>query len=422
MSFVEINPKYRDMLAQAGLSSADDFLACAGESVSIRDDRRVELVVLPDNLRGYLKKETRILFRERVSSWWRGFGWTSKSIREAIVLGELAKAGIGCPEVLALGEANGQSFVLLKEERGLLSLDDWLRRNPQQSRRIASLLGRELARMHEAGFFHPDLFAKHVLVSQTDSLDRICLIDWQRTRRLPTVPWSRRIVDLATLDASLARGAVPGRDRLRLLAGYLQGVASLPRPAVRKLIAAIRSRAWLLLRQRRIARQNAASLRPVPAAARPYDWHGWQDCPVRLTEPSLAVLPLVEFLRGEADVQLRRRALSRVGEALRRLHATGYLPADPGMGSWVVHFPAPGEMEILLTSVADLMPTSAPVITEEATTVAAENIARLLVRHGSALSRTDLLNVVRGYLGASASRRVRRDLVRRILEARETAQ
>ncbi len=416
MAFVEINPKYRDMLARAGLASASDFLACAGESVCVRPERRVDRVMLSDNLVGYLKKETRILLRERLTSWWGGYGWSSKSVREGIVLGELGREKIGCPTVLALGEDAGQAFVLLREERDLEPLDRFLHCRPDQMSRIARMLGRELARMHAAGFHHPDLFAKHVLVGQADGLDRVCLIDWQRTRRLPMIPWSRRIVDLATLDASLATNAVPERERLRLLASYLHRIPS-GRPKLRNLIAAIRSRAWLLLKQRRIRRQNLASLAPMPSLVGPHNWHGWHNCPVRLTEPNLAVLPLVNFLRGRVDVELSRRRLTlrQAGRALRDLHEAGYSPADLNLESWVVHCPAAGEVEILLTSVGDLTPTTVPVAR-----LAIDDLARLLARHGSSLSRADLVCVVRGYLGPTP-RPARRDLVRRILDAREPA-
>jgi len=88
MPFVIVNPRFRDLLAQSGLASAADFLACAGEPVCIRAERRVERVVLAENLIGYLKKETRILLpRTSLSSWWGGYGWSSKSVREGIVLG-----------------------------------------------------------------------------------------------------------------------------------------------------------------------------------------------------------------------------------------------------------------------------------------------------------------------------------------------
>jgi tRNA A-37 threonylcarbamoyl transferase component Bud32 len=416
MSFVIVNPRYRDLLAQSGLASPADFLACAGAPVCIRADRRVDRIHLAENLVGYLKKETRILWRERLSSWWGGYGWTSKSVREGIVLGEVAYAGIGCPTVIAIGEEDGQAFVLLKAESDLVPLDRFLRNRPAQTRRLAKLLGGELARMHEAGFYHPDLFAKHVLVGQADGLDRICLIDWQRTRQLSEIPWSRRILDLATLDASLGASAVPPRDRLRLLASYLRRARG-PRPSLKKIIAAIRSRAWLMLTQRRVHRQRVASVRPAPALAGPHNWHGWHNCPVRLTEPSRAVLPLVNYLRRPADLELRRRCelLRRAGRTLRDLHDAGYVPTDPGLASWALN--ASGDdAEIVLTSAADLTPTTAPL--DEG---GAADLARLLVRHGSSLRKADLLRVVRGYLGPRAPRRARRDLVRRILDARELA-
>src|SRR5262245_53929653 len=107
MSFVIVNPRYRDPPAQSGLARPADFLACAGAPVCMRADRRVDRIHLAENLVGYLKKETQILWRERLSSWWGGYGWTSKSVREGIVLGEVAHAGIGCPTVIAIGEDDG---------------------------------------------------------------------------------------------------------------------------------------------------------------------------------------------------------------------------------------------------------------------------------------------------------------------------
>jgi tRNA A-37 threonylcarbamoyl transferase component Bud32 len=415
MPFVIVNPRYRDALARRGLASAADFLTCAGAPVCIRQDRRVDRVALDDVLTGYLKKETRVLFRERLSSWLGGYGWSSKSVREGIVLGELGRAGVACPMVVALGEEGGQAFVLLKDERGLEPLDEFLRRQPRHARRFAKLLGAELARMHEAGFFHPDLLAKHVLVGQVDGLDRVCLIDWQRTRWLNHVPWSRRLVDLATLDASLAASAVAPRDRLRLLSHYCKRAAG-PRPSLKKLIAAIRSRAWLLLRQRRILRQNVASAKPGFRTDGPHDLHRWHDCPLRLADPSRAALPLVDYLRRQADHQSRRRrlVLRQAGRTLRNLHDAGYFLADPSLTTWALS--AHGDVEILLTSVADLQPTTAP--TDQG---AAADFARLLACHGSSLGRTELLRVLGGYLGPDVPRRVRRELVRRILDAREPA-
>jgi hypothetical protein len=129
-------------------------------------------------------------------------------------------------------------------------------------------------------------------------------------------------------------------------------------------------------------------------------------------------LPLVNSLRRTADLELRRRflLLRRAGRALRDLHDAGYVPTDPGLGSWALSNTGPDDAEILLTSAADLTPTTAPL--DEG---GAADLARLLVRHGPSLRKTELLRVVRGYLGPRAPRRARRDLVRRILDARELA-
>lgn len=428
MAFVDVHPKYRDWLAEAGLSSAADFLACAGEPVCVREDRRVDRVMIGP-MAAYLKKETTIRLRERISSWWSGYGWASKSVREGMVLEELASADVAAPMVLALGEENGQAFVLIRAETDVEPLDTFARRRPESRPRMASLLGRELARMHDAGFYHPDLFAKHVLVGQADGLDRVCLIDWQRTRHVPEVSWSRRAFDLATLDASLDQEAITVRDRLRFLSSYLRGATD-RRPSLRTLVQIIRGRAWWLKRQRRILRQRHASVAPptsVPSPTTapssvpgPNYWHEWHDCPLRLTEPSLPVLPVVEILRWGVDVdrQRHRAALISAGRALRALHEAGYRP-DPGLESWMVHAPAAGEVEIVLTSVADLTPTL-----DRADQVAIDDLAHLFVRHGSRLDASAWMSFLRGYLGSADSRTGRRDLVRRIrahLDAREPA-
>ena len=132
--------------------------------------------------------------------------------------------------------------------------------------------------MHEAGFHHPDLFARHILVGQADGLDRICLIDWQRTRRLAPVPWSRRLVDLATLDASLADDVVAPRDRLRLLTSYLHRVRGWC-PGLRELMAAVRSRA---LAAPQATPHSSATPGQPRHPRQPHSWHDWHNCPVRL--------------------------------------------------------------------------------------------------------------------------------------------
>src|SRR6476659_3957800 len=120
MAFVEKNPRYDDLLRHAGLETADDFLGAAGEPVNLRAGRQVQRLVLAGDVIGYLKKE-RVRPRDRWMSWWAGYGGVAKSVREGLVLQQVAAAGVGCPAVLALGERKGEAFVLLKAETDLVS-------------------------------------------------------------------------------------------------------------------------------------------------------------------------------------------------------------------------------------------------------------------------------------------------------------
>ena len=89
--------------------------------------------------------------------------------------------------------------------------------------------------------------------------------------------------------------------------------------------------------------------------------------------------------------------------------------ADPALESWEVTART-DNVEIRLTSIADLTPSTA-----RPDELAAADLARLMARHGSWLRRSELLRVVRGYLGPCVARHARRELVRRILDAREPA-
>ena len=202
-------------------------------------------MLLAGSVEAYLKTDRRIPFRDRWMSWWAGYGAAAKSVREGRVLQQLREAGIGCPEVLALGEDDNEAFVLLKAERDLTPLDRYLLDRPGESDAVLSLLGGELARMHGAGFFHPDLYPKHILVGRCDGLYRFCTLDWQRSVRLRHVPWSRRICDLAVLEAALPAELIGEPDRFGFLLGYLDASTG-DRPALGRIAEAIKTRGRLL--------------------------------------------------------------------------------------------------------------------------------------------------------------------------------
>src|SRR6516164_6506578 len=99
MAFIITNPSYRDFLDGQGLKTPDDFLSLAGVVVGGHPDRHVVRVGLgagPDTVDAFLKREHRIPWKERVANLLGGFGFVSKSVREARTLDSARRAGVGC--------------------------------------------------------------------------------------------------------------------------------------------------------------------------------------------------------------------------------------------------------------------------------------------------------------------------------------
>lgn len=207
--WAEVHPKYREAFAAARLMTAEMLLALPGEIVSGHPDRHVMRVELPGGTIGYLKRQHRIGWREKLKS--------PRCVREAKLLKELAAKGHPCPQWIAFGEdGDGRAFLLVEElktcrelrsllSESALSLDD--------RRRLAERIGQSLAELHAAGFATPDLGAKHVFVDP--STFAVTLIDWQNTKRGSFDPRS-----VAALEASLAAGLASPRERLRMLWAY----------------------------------------------------------------------------------------------------------------------------------------------------------------------------------------------------------
>jgi hypothetical protein len=221
MAFVTINPAYRDLLGRHGLDCAERLAALPGLIVSGHPGRHVARVNV-GGLSAYLKREHRVLWRDRLLSTAAGFGFASLAVREARTLAALAAAGVACPEWIAAGEdGSGRAFLLLANLPGAVDLRQYLhdqRGAPAGQRyRFAAALGAAVARIHAAGFDHPDLYAKHVLVDPPTG--RCSFLDWQRSRRRTRVGWRTRVRDLAALDATLAEDLATVRERLAFLRG-----------------------------------------------------------------------------------------------------------------------------------------------------------------------------------------------------------
>lgn len=267
MSLIEVHPEYSETLARLGLATATDFLRLEGTILGGHPDRHVLQVSLSLG-NCFLKKEHRVSWRDRFAHWWRGAGAISKSTREGRLLRQLEAAGIGCPTAIACGEAGGRAFLLLREETGVDDLRTYLQQQPLERVALATALGRELARVHAAGFHHRDMYSKHILVGRDDNGWRWCFLDWQRGRHVGRVAWLHRLRDLAALDATLANTMASRRERLLCWRAYL---AAQPKPAARpgKFLRIVCRLSAHLQRKRRIRELRQA---PLPAGRQGLIW------------------------------------------------------------------------------------------------------------------------------------------------------
>jgi heptose I phosphotransferase len=319
-SFLEVSPSYRTFFRQHGLTDAEHFLALPGETphvVSGHPDRhvaRVEIGTGSQRWIAFLKREHRVTWRTRLSNAVAGFGLSSRCVREARTLQTLQREGLCGPEWLAAGEdGQGRAFLFVREVPGA-ELRTVLQEERDAARRrtLARNLGSALARLHDAGFRHPDLYANHVFI--TPSEGSIHLLDWQRSRLRRALTWQERQRDLAALHATLDEALATPRERLLCLRSYWRATARAGMSAS-TIIRGIEAHARHLLTRRHIREK-----RQLPAAQR----QAW----ICLEGESLWVTPVMQQRVGDrlSDWFRSMQEAQATGEPLTRRWPT--LPGD----------------------------------------------------------------------------------------------
>ena len=220
----EVHPQWRSILLDQGLLDLNVILKISGVTVSGHTLRHVRRILLDQRTgqRAYLKVEERVRLKDRFRAWRAGLGFASLSMREARLLRMLENEDLPGPGWVAFGsDIAGRAFLIIPEtpaiELGVFLAEDF---DIWRRRRAAIRLGRALARMHAAGFNHPDLYAKHVLVNPETGDST--LLDWQRSRRSPVVSFEARLRDLATLHATVSASLSDDTLRRTLLRAYLR--------------------------------------------------------------------------------------------------------------------------------------------------------------------------------------------------------
>jgi tRNA A-37 threonylcarbamoyl transferase component Bud32 len=255
----EIHPEYRERFAAARLLTAEALLALPGEIVSGHPDRHVMRVKLPGGLVGYMKRQHRIGWRERLKQKLAGFGWTSRCHREAKILKMLERDGHMRPQWIAFGEdGDGRSFLIVKELDGCTELRRLLSDSAlslEDRKRLAERIGQSIAELHAAGFTTPDLCAKHVFLDPETFA--VTLIDWQNASRM-----AGSATRLAALDESLADALATTQERLRVLWAYSRvcRATGMKLPRFSELVRTLQAESKRLANRRSIRDQREAAI------------------------------------------------------------------------------------------------------------------------------------------------------------------
>jgi len=246
---VFVNDEDASLLQRHGLDRLEAFFDVPGDRqlskpglAPWRQRRRLDLEDQSGRGRSYFLK----LFAR--PPWWRRCRWLLQDaaepdgVREAINALALQQAGVRTVRVAAFGRRSTgppqrDSFVLLAALKGE-SLERWWpvhgrllysSEHRRQRLRLIDELAGLVARFHNAGYVHRDLYFSHVFISEdAPAGERFSLIDLGRVFR-PRLRRERWVVkDLGELDFSARMGGVRRGDRLRFLRTYLRACASGP--------------------------------------------------------------------------------------------------------------------------------------------------------------------------------------------------
>ncbi len=291
-----INPAYSELIREGGLDQFERMMNWAdGQPLSWhakRDAKFIRVESSGTTAELLLKREWRSYLKDRVEGLLTGYGWGVKGLREWHVLMAMQRAGLPTSQPVLFaqrGLLQPRGYLLIIKLPGAVQLTEYLRWNrPRltvaERRELARRIGEAVARLHNAGINHPDLFAKHVLLvpaevtggnfcgtSGSGQLERqavtlkpaelaVTFVDLQRSSVGRHLSWRARCRDLAALAATTSAAMASQADRLACLRAYL--AAARAAVAARRAVRLIRRRANRLLQRRKIAEMRCESDQP----------------------------------------------------------------------------------------------------------------------------------------------------------------
>jgi Lipopolysaccharide kinase (Kdo/WaaP) family len=259
----------------AAMAERLDVLVADGEFRALKDEARTRAGLLkgPDGAWVFVK-------RMLTGSWARGLIATASGSRVRRWLdgaAMLSAAGFNRPAPLAALEvrragAVSECYLACEALSDATVLSgavlDGGRVHFRYRRTLLSAVTREVRRLHDAGLYTRDLQETNLMVQAYDSTPpRISFVDLEDFRRVRTVSWHRRLLNLVHLDRSIGR-FLNRPARLRCLYDYL-GAGTLKRADRRRIVQQfLRLRDGLESRHRARAPRLAPALQP-PASLAP---------------------------------------------------------------------------------------------------------------------------------------------------------
>jgi hypothetical protein len=245
-----------------------DALMADGGFRALKDEARTRAGLLkgPDGAWVFVK-------RMRTGSWARGLIATARGSRVRRWLrgaSMLSTAGFNRPTPLAAVEvrhagAVSECYLVCEALSDATVLSGAVlgggRVHFRSRRSLLSAVAREVRRLHDAGLYTLDLQETNLMVQDRDgATPRISFVDLEDFRRVRSVSWHRRLLNLVHLDRSIGR-FLNRPARLRCLYDYL-GAGALDRDERRRTVAQF----WQL-RDGLESRRRARALRSAQAVA-----------------------------------------------------------------------------------------------------------------------------------------------------------
>ena len=247
--------EWEAFLESVGLTKFDDFLHLTGKEVDRNRATVVYRITLGDAKQVFYIKLHRNYVKRNMKSFFQKVPYSGIELNNMM---HYARAGLDDLDPVAWGWRSGpdgdDSFLLLKELTGYVSLQQWLG-GPEiafqkERRSVSHAVAVMLAKMHDHGLAHIDLFSWHVFIKKLDHGFFAHPIDLERTKIKQDFFGSEWLIrrkqanDLAVLHLTVPWPLISFAERMRFYDDYcrIRGINDRKRSFLKLVLSIARQR------------------------------------------------------------------------------------------------------------------------------------------------------------------------------------